>query len=296
MNGGRVAIEEDGDGHVARADSGGEAARLTKRGVLKRVGAAAVGLSGLAGGATTATAHLPVGWRVPCIEGEYTPGGSHDSVDVVVVNTTDGEFYTRDEDVFRGFCDGFGKLYESGSWLRGYRIQYRNPGYVFEAPATESNLRDALAKFGYTNPRHYHVVYPGDLGFGDVEGSLHGGGWNGDGTRVSGLSLATTIQASPYVRGLHQALHAYIDDSVARDVTGLESASAYDAKHALGTIEQAPSGEWLNTIMADVRPSLADRGCVGTSSYGGFPREHVLFSECTVEALSRSSANALDSE
>ena len=270
--------------------------QITKRDLLKKASATAVGLTGLTGMSMSGTASKTT---LP----EYCIGGNYgernwNTVDIVVVNKTSqrspGGPATA---VLNGFCDGFEKLYNQCSWFDGYRIRLKDPGGSYNGDNDRDELKTALDDDGLTDDLHYHVVYDGSLTTGSYHNTLDSA-WGSNRREISGLSLATTNagMSPPYIRGLHQALHNYIEDEVAHNKTDNKWDDAYDAKHALGVITDTwiqigRGGSYVRSIMADQYVIEADRlpcrdmGRGGNPGHNTYPSEKILFSDCTKDAL-----------
>ena len=283
----------------------GDAPEMTKRGVLKKIGVTAAGLTGLSSVSTSAAAFSPPQPQRVCGSDDFSSGdGSRwNTVDIKVIDMTD-EFDHKADSIMDGFCDAFEKLENQTTWFGGYRIQLIDIGYVYEGePGDRSDLEKALDNVGETDSKHYHVVYDGADGGSHHQKDDSDSIWGSDEREISGLGMMWTApkDATAYVRGPHQALHNYIADSVAHNLTDDAYDDAYDATHALGveTDNYEYHGYFTNghvrSIMADIRAEKTRFGCTdrtqGPVDSSIAPRDNIYFSDCTKKALYYSALN-----
>jgi hypothetical protein len=230
----------------------------------------------------------------------FAENGSTRSMDVAIVDMSSNTWDAKGTEVFNGIVQGFQLLHDELSLVEGFRVTLHDVDYVFSGDNSWDALNDALNSQGFTEPKHYHVVYDGRLLPSKV-GSYHrtrtddGTMWHdGDADGISGLSLSTTrpLTVSSYIRGLHQLTHNYINEDIA--IKYADSNDGYDAVHELGT-----STADARTVMADrfgpltrlfvsnplIKGDCDDPDC----RFFCAPDEETLaFSECTINAVEES--------
>jgi len=224
--------------------------------------------------------------------GYYKDQGSTNSIDIAIVDLSSDRWPNAGTRVFEGLRDGMQILVDACSPLRGYSLTRHDGRGVFRDRNSWSDLDEALVSRGFEAPMHYHVVYDGAL-FPSIVGSYHntatddGTMWHdSDHRAISGLSLATTrlTLSNVYTRGLHQALHNYISEDIARGYA--DSDDGYTAIHELGTARDG-----ARTVMADTYPRRLYRGTCSDPDCVFFCRPGkgaLSFSPCTVTAIAES--------
>lgn len=270
---------------VQPADSNDSTRSITRRRALQGLGA----VSSMAVGVTTigtSAARTPDQAK---IRGSYDDGGSTQSIDVDIVDMSSSS-WDKGLEVLNGMYEGYSILYENlGSVFTGFRVRLFDVDYVYEGDNDFDPLWDALVDNGFDEWKHYHVLYDGSLP-PNKTGSYHGT-WTGDNTvwddwprGISGLSLENTsvLTVDSYTRGLHQSMHNYIDEEIAKGFA--DSSNGYDAIHQLGD-----STSDQRTVMADTYPHHVARGDCGDAncSLGTCAPQpgNLQFSNCTIAAV-----------
>jgi len=268
------------------ASNEGNPKSTTRRRALQSLGAVgsmAVGFTTVG----TSTSRTPDQMKS---RGSYDDGGSTQSIDVDIVDMS-SDSWDEGLEVLNGMYEGYSILYENlGSVFTGFRVRLFDIDHVYEGDNDFDPLWDALVDNGFDEWKHYHVLYDGSLPPNKV-GSSHRT-WTGDNTLwdddwprgISGLSLDNTsaVTADAYTRGLHQSMHNYIDEEIAKGFA--DSSNGYDAIHQLGdsTTDQ-------RTVMADIYPHQVSNGdCGDTNCTLGTCAPNpgnLQFSNCTIAAV-----------
>lgn len=309
---------------------------VTRRSLLRKSGVAAGALAtgiGLSGSATSQAGSIT--YYEDYSRDRGTPGtpAKWNAIHVDAITLSNS---TATSAFYDGISRGLSQLYEElGDWFAGYRLRC----YQIDAEADCTNrvdsmagilddveeTPDALGTDDLDDPnRHYHFaprceMFPGTDTQSPRRPFLSPWGDRGDDAErpissVGHLNTALNdwiLGGNAFrVRTIHQALHMFVDRSLAKQMTGVDN--GYEASHTLGTVQS--DGE--RTVMADlalanIPDAVADRidakegyedearagGVCGSDHSGNttWPRiDDLGFSECTKYALHASALRNSD--
>lgn len=231
-------------------------------------------------------------------QGSYEEGGGETSIDLSIVDMTGSAWDGKDMEVLNGMYEGFSILYNELNLFDGFRIRLYDVNEVYDGEDDWDPLKQALDEHGFDGPGHYHVLYDGEFNIiGDDIGSFHKVEnsntkikWSHE-KAISALSMATTAAtplADAYVRGLHQAMHTYIDRDIAEYYS---DATGYDAVHALGTAT-THDGKG-RSIMADTYPHRSSEGTCDGGTGSSPEAGNLYFSDCAINTVRGSISKAI---
>lgn len=224
--------------------------------------------------------------------GSFEDGGSRNSIDIEIADMSSDTWSEKGEEVFAGMVEGFELLQDEIEEFAGFRVTLHDLERTYDGDNSWSELENALNQEGFNKSTHYHVIYDGSF-YPSKIGSYHtarpddGTMWHDTDVKgISGLSLATTRLsfANSDIRGLHQALHNYINGEIALDYAS--STDEYEAVHELGSTSSS-----RRTVMADTYvPAVTDGECSGSfwNRWKAPKRGDFEFSRCTLAAIHES--------